>query len=76
MERQVVVEMTVDREPLLGDLHMVKVYLDDGDRAAHLVSLRTPGEILERVRRIPAGYIHFVGGRRENRTYRRANPSS
>ena len=66
-------EMTIRRKPLIGNLHNVEFWNDDGRPMRYLQS---PGNILRNLHNNILGvrFVHFVGGGKPNKTYRRPTP--
>lgn len=62
-------EITVRREPYVGNIHEVDLYLPDGTVRGKLL---TPAEIADLIRWAERPcFIHFVGGGRPTRTFYR-----
>ena len=64
-----IAEISIKREPYLGNLYAVDYHYDDGDAVQVRGFLRTSQGILEFLRTFPAYAVHFVGGGRPTKTY-------
>lgn len=69
-------EITVHREPYVGNLYVVDLYLPDGTVRGRLLE---PGRIRELIQRVRedtgVGFVHFTGRDRPARTFTvRRNP--
>ena len=67
-----IAEMSICREPYIGGLYKVKYHHDNGV----MEYLQTPGDFLHALHHanVPIKFVHFYGGGRPNRTFRRPTP--
>lgn len=63
-------EITIHREPYVGDLHEVDLYLPDGTVRGRLLAPAAMAGLIRQARRTASAcFIHFVGGGRPTRTF-------